>query len=392
MSKGKIVGALLLFLLPLIAWVGVAQAQSFRSGVNATVPQGERVDSSLWASGRNIDIAGEVNGDVFCAGMHVSVSGTVKGDVICAAQTINITGTVEGDVRLAAQTVTIGGDVRQNASLASQTFTLAGDGRVGQDLSAAANDVIINGAVGRDVAMAGATLSINSQIGRNVKAESPDVVLQENARVGGNLSYTSKQDAEIRDGAQVTGSTNRSEPEQKPESDTVLVSGVGVMLYVIASLMILSLALILLFPGAVREVTGYALAAPLRVFLYGLLAMFAVPAVLIILAVTILGIPLALLLLLVWLLILWLAGPTFSYYLGRLLLQSRSNNPFLAMVLGAFIVLVLFFIPILGWMLWLFAMIMGTGMLLTAFMRRAPRPDYRLDNEPAPKPSTRPKK
>lgn len=378
MSKRKILGVLLLFLAPLFLWVGLASAQTFRSGNSAIVHKDETVDSSLWASGRTIDVAGQVKGDVFCAGMHVTISGTVDGDVICAAQTITISGRVLGDVRLAAQTIDIGGSIERNASIAGQNFTLTGEGKIGNDLSAGVGDTTLHGEIGRDVAAAGSTLTITNKIGRNIQANVHDITLDQNANVGGNLSYTSTQDAEIADGATVAGSTNRSEPPKGAESDTVLVSGFGFMLYVIASLMVLSLALLFIFPGVLQQVTDQALANPLRVFITGFVAMFAVPAILVILAISLLGIPLALLLLGIWLLLLFLAGPFFSFYLGRLLLRGRSTNPFLAMALGAFIVLVLYFIPILGWMLWIFVMIMGTGMLLAELMRRTPRPQYEM--------------
>lgn len=377
MNKRKIIGVLLVLLAPIFLWAGIASAQTFKSGNTATVHKDEVVDSSLWASGRTIDIAGQVKGDVFCAGMHVTISGTVDGDVMCAAQTITISGTVNGDVRLAGQTVDIGGQVQRNATIASQSFTLTGEGKIGNDLSLGVNDATIHGDVNRDLTAGGADITIANRVGRNVKATVTNLDLTSKASVGGNLDYTSAQDADIADGAQVAGSTNRSEPPKRAESDTVLVSGLGVMLYVIASLMILSLALVFLFPGVLRQATDLALANPLRTFIFGFLAWFAVPVLVIVLMITILGIPLALLLLGIWMLLLFLAGPFFSFYIGRLLLRN-TRNPFLMMAVGSLLVLVLYFIPIIGWLLWFVVMIMGTGMLLQEIMRRTPRPQYEV--------------
>src|SRR5687767_8290621 len=86
---------------------GLTSAHSFRSGENVTVNQSQKIDETLFAYGRTIDISTEVQGDIICAGQTINISATVHGDIICAGQTVNITGQVNGDVRLAAQTITL---------------------------------------------------------------------------------------------------------------------------------------------------------------------------------------------------------------------------------------------------------------------------------------------
>ncbi len=371
-------GALPLFLLPIFLWVGLAGAQTFRSGDTATVSASETVNSSLFVSGRTVDIAGTVDGDVICAGMNISISGTVRGDVICAGQTVTVSGDVEGDVRLAGQSVTIGGQVSGNASVVTAAFLLESEGSVGQDLSAAGSDLVLNGEVGRDVSLAGATATINNQIGRNVNASVENIRLHGQADIGGGLYYTSSREAQVAQGAAVAGETKRTQPAQKKGTfETPLVTGMSFALYIIAALMILSLALVLLFPAAIHATTSIALAKPLKVLLTGFIAGLAVPVLIAVLMITVLGIPLALLLLGVWLLVLFLSGPVFSYYIGRLLL-SDQRNPFLIMALGSLVVLVLLFVPILGFLVWLAAIWMGSGMLLLELMRRTPRPQYEV--------------
>ena len=380
MRRGKLLGAMLLFLLPIFAWASLANAQTFRTGDTATVAAEETVNSSLYASGRTVDIAGTVDGDVFCAGMNVSVSGTVRGDIICVGQTVTVSGNVEGDVRLAGQTVTLGGTVDGNASVATSSFSLEGRASIGGDLSAAGSDLVLNGTVGRDAALAGATATLNNEIGRNVNASVETLVLHGQADVGGGLYYTSANEARMDQGAQVAGETRRTEPEQaKGTFEAPFVTSVGFVLYLIAALMILSLALVLLFPAPVHAASEIALASPLRVLLTGFIAGLAAPVVIVILMITVLGFPLALLLLLIWLVVVFLAGPIFSYYVGRLLLRAQTN-PFLIMALGSLVVLILLFIPILGLFVWLAATWMGTGMLLIEFMRRAPRPEYAVSS------------
>ena len=70
--------------------VSVVEAQSFQSDNDVTVAKSKFVSSTLWASWKNIDIAGTVKGDVFCVGQNVTINGTVEGDAISASQIVTI--------------------------------------------------------------------------------------------------------------------------------------------------------------------------------------------------------------------------------------------------------------------------------------------------------------
>ena len=365
-------------LFTLVVGVGVAGAQSFRSGDNVTVIKGQVVDTSLWASGRNIDIAGTVNGDIFCAGQNVTISGTVNGDVICAAQTIRIAGTVNGDVRLAGQTVTISGSVSNNSSVAAQIFSLEEAGSVAGDTSVAATDINLSGTIGRDAALTAQSVAISSSVGREVKAITEHLRLGSKAQVGGDLSYTSANKADVAKGASIAGTTNRYQPKATANHrDRLFGFSLLAALYTIISLLIVALALVLLLPQLFQSVSSVAIAAPVKALLVGVVAVFVFPIVFVALLLTVFGIPLALLFMLIWLLILAFSGLFFSYYVGRLVLKNQPN-PIIIMLVGALIVLIIHVIPILGLIVVAVAIWMGSGMALVSLKRHYVRPRYVL--------------
>lgn len=299
--------------------------------------------------------------------------------MICGGQNVTVSGEVEGDVRLAGQSVTIGGQIGGSASVAASVFSLESRAQVSRDLSVASGDISLQGEVGRDAALAGASAVLGNQIGRNVNASVENLRLSSQADIGGGLYYTSSRDAEVAEGAQVAGETRRTQPAQTKRSfESPFKASASFALYVIASLLILSLALVLLFPRLIHTVTNQAVAQPLKVLLVGFVASLAVPVLVVVLMITVLGIPLALLVLGVWLLVLFLAGPVFSYYVGRLLL-SGHRTALLVMALGAFVVLLLLFVPVIGFLVWLAAMWMGAGMILLEAMKLTPRPHYEIE-------------
>lgn len=358
-------------------------AQSFKSGDKVNVGTGEVLDSMLWASGRTVDIAGEVNGDVFCLAQTVTISGTVHGDVLCAAQHIVISGTVNGDVRVVGQSVTIGAVGIRNLSVGSQDFVQEAKSTVANDASIAADHITLNGSIGRDAAIAGSDVTLAGSIGRNVESTVTNLTLGSNATVGGNLDYTSKNNAKIASGAVVDGETTKSSPKSKPKTGSVISTigfSLGFALYALIAGLIVSLILVMLFPQAIHATTSQAIRSPWKVLLVGLIAAIVVPALIVLCLITIVAIPLGLLLLGFWLLINALAGILSAYWLGRVLMKNQ-RNPILIMLVGSLLLIVLYFIPVIGIIAVLLAVLMGVGMQLLELKQRWPMPNYKLPSK-----------
>ena len=359
-------------------FVGVTSAHSFRTGDNVTIAQGEKINDSLFVSGRNIDINTNVVGDIFCVGQTITISGNVEGDVICAGQTVRVSGKVDGDVRLAGQTVSISADVGGNATVAGQTFTLDSEGSIARDLSLGSQDSAVNGTVGRDLAVGSTNVVVGGSIGRDIKGAVTNIRLASSANIGGNIDYTSANDIQRDSGADVGGKVTRSDPPEKagePKRGAIFGFGAGWFLYWLLAMLLVSMVLALLFPRMFMRLSDRAIPTPWKPLLTGLLAGIVVPIVIVILFMSVIGIPLGLILGLAWFLLLMLSGPVTAFYIGRMVLRN-SNNILLFMLVGSVILLVLYFIPIIGFLALLFALWTGTGMVLLESFDRTPRPVY----------------
>jgi cytoskeletal protein CcmA (bactofilin family) len=380
MGRWKIFSAILLVcLLVILGWVRIAKAQSFHSGNTVSLTQKQTIDDTVFAAGRTVDINSTINGDIFCAGQNITIAGTINGDVICAGQTINVSGTVNGDVRLAGQTVTLNAKVSGNATIASQTFTLDPGGSVARDLTLGTTTSTLNGSIGRDVIFGGGNLVVASTVGRNIKASVNELTLASNAKVNGDVNYTSTNDLKKDSGAVVAGSATRTAPTKKSAGRKLSLIGFSIFFFIywLLALLATGIVLVLLFPRAVHAVSNRAWPAPWWALLTGFIASFAVPIVLTLLAATIIGLPLAIIGGLLWVVALILSGPMFSYYIGRLVLRD-SRNVLLIMLVGSLILVVLDFIPILGFFVFLAAVWIGTGMLLLEVFHLFSRPVYNL--------------
>lgn len=360
-----------------LAVVAVEHAQSFQ----ATLSKADTINSTLYSSGKTIDIAGTVNGDVFCAGQTVTVSGTVHGDVICAGQTVDISGTVDGDIRAAGQTVTVSGTVSRNLTVAAQTFQYNNGAEVKGDATITAADSTLAGSIGRDVVIGGSTVSLKGTVGRNVRASAEKLSASNGAVVSGNLEYTSSKGADIATGATVAGKVTHHVPEQHKEKrhdGSIFGFGFVWFLYVLIASLLIAMALVLLAPGVLHRTAQQATDHLGKTMLVGLVAGVVVPIVIISLMVSIVGIPLALLALLTWMLIFFISGPVAGYYLGSMVL-SKSHNPVVIMALGGTLLVVLYFIPFIGFLAIILASLIGTGAILLELKRRYHRPVYHVE-------------
>lgn len=377
MKKMRIAAVVLLgFLFGSIVMGGVAGAHTFRGGNDTNVGRDEVIDGSLFIAGSNVNVDGEVFGDVFCAGQTITVSGKIHGDVLCAGQTVRINGDVTGDVRAAGQTVSVSSIVDGNATVAGQTFTLESSGSVGGDITIGSTDALLNGTIGRDLAVGGNKVVVTSNVGRNIKGSLEKLELTDTAVINGDIEFTSPRDLERAAEATVLGSITRTAPESTT-SKRGAVFGFSLLwfLYWFLAMLVVALALALLFPGVLHDTTQQAMQRPWKPLLVGAVASIAIPVFLVLLLFSIIGIPLAIVLGLIWVAIAIVSGPFSGYYIGRQLLVN-SRNALAIMFIGAGLLITIYFIPIIGFIALLVSFWIGAGMILLELLRRTPRPAY----------------
>lgn len=373
----------LLVLGSIIFSAGTGLAQSFRSGDNITVAKNETVNSALFAGGRNIDIAGTVNGDVYCGGMNVTISGNIKGDVFCAAQTLRVSGDIKGSVKLAGQSVILSSPNVDKVGIAGQTVTIDRETEISQDAMLAGQDLSLNGVIGRDLAVAGQNVTIGNLVKRNVTGSVERLTLTSDAQVDGNIEYTSNNELVEQQGASVQGTITKQQPKES-QKEMMPFKPIGI-LYVFFAMLIISLVLVLLFPRLFNKTNERISILPGKTALIGVAGIFLSPIVIGLLAATIVGIPLAILMFLAWIIVLFLSGPTLAYTIGKKVWKS-ATSPMLIMLVGSLLLVVLYVIPIIGFFAVLTAGILGTGAILSEMFNLAePQAKIKKTKSPAKK-------
>lgn len=357
-----------------------ASAFEVKTDNSVFVAKDETVAGTLYAAGNTVTVDGTVTGDVICGAQTVNINGRVEGDVICGAQTININGYVGGSIRVAGNSININGTVARGvqalgasivlgteASVGSDMFIAgaAGDirGNIAGDLHGVAETVIIAGQIDKDV-----KLRLSNRIkseARGVKFREPDpLIITDEAVIGGNVYYTSGIKGKISETAVIGGETGHSSPKKTSKKNFAVLSGWKKLISIFSAL-IIGLVLISLWRKQIKQLTDKMLNDAGVSIGWGVVVMFITPILALLLIITIIGIPLAMIVICLWLIALYISKILVGILIGRSLVEkfwkSKKDSLIWAMVVGVVVSWLIFSIPIIGWLLCLVAMWWGLG-------------------------------
>jgi cytoskeletal protein CcmA (bactofilin family) len=363
------VGALTLAIIPVLAWAGLAHAQHF----STTTDEKQVIHSSLYSSGKDIDIKGTIEGDVYCMGQTVTIDANVQGDIICAGQNITVNGKVDGDVRLAGQSVSVNAAITRSATVAAMTFSLDAGATVGRDVTATGDTLNIKGKIGRDVVASGNATTLNGVVARNAKLTSQKVQLKSDAKVQGGLYYSSPVNADIAKGATVTGVTTHEAAKKGTNKNWAKNFNAFVFIFALAGLTLVAMTIVLFFPRFAVKTSGIITKSFGKALLVGVAASFLLPAICVGLLFTMIGIPLAVFVVMAALFAGMLSGPIVGLYVGRLIIKDEKNLV-LAVFIGSLITITAYFIPVLGILVAVVAFWLGLGAQLLALREYTGKP------------------
>lgn len=180
--------SLSLLLLLVLAQPDIALAIDFRGDQDTHVVAGETVAETLVCTGDVVTIDGTVDGDLVVGAERVTVRGTVTGNLFVFGGEVEIDGVVEGTVLVVAERARLGGHVEGSVVLAGKRLTIAEGARISRDVAIFGDGATVEGVAARDLAFAGEWIEVRGEIGRDLHVLAADrVTLLDSARIGRDL-------------------------------------------------------------------------------------------------------------------------------------------------------------------------------------------------------------
>ncbi|MGN6032774.1 MAG: bactofilin family protein, partial [Thermomicrobiales bacterium] len=211
-SRMGLVAFAIILVLATIAAPFASLASTSRAGDSVTVASTETIDGDLNAAGRTVRIDGTVEGDANVAAVEVHIAGRVDRSAAIAAVRGDISGTVGGSLRIASGNLEITGTIEGSLIVAAGSVTIPSQARIQGDVLIYGGQVDIRGRVGGNVRVNAGNVTLGGEIGGNVEGTMSQLDLLDTARIGGTLSYTSQQAADVAPNAVVTGTTTHDTP------------------------------------------------------------------------------------------------------------------------------------------------------------------------------------
>ncbi|MFH2057197.1 MAG: polymer-forming cytoskeletal protein [bacterium] len=372
--KNTILKSLLVFLM--LTAVS-AQAYDFRAEDDIYLTG--NFDEDLLLFGTSVSFDGFVRGDILTATRTLTFDGEIDGNLCAAGERLTVNGDVRRSIRCAGQYVTINSVVEGDVIVFGQQILLSNQATVMRDCALFGADLTIDGTIESDCDLHGGVVTISGRIMGDVDISGGQIILTPQAVIEGDLNYESHEKARISPEAQILGDTKWKRTRDKSGTEVSFPatpppqSWLWGFLFLCGSLLI-GVLIIVFKHDMVERITSDMKKNGLLHFLMGLLVVLLMPVLILLIAITVIGLPVAAAGMTVYFLLFILAKIVVGIWLGRLLLEAMSHGKKVSLgwslVLGMLLLFLLFKIPVLGWVIYLLAWVMGAGALTMCFFRR----------------------
>jgi hypothetical protein len=372
-----------------------APLYAFTTEGGETVSLTEDIEDDLYISGANVVITGDTDSDIICVGGRLQFDGDIGGDLMAAGGYITVNGNLGDDARIAGGIITINDGVGDDLIVVGGSITLSNSAKVEGDLVVSGGTININGEVVGKVIASGGEIDIDGKIGGDVIISDVSFLsVSEDSEIGGDLSYSSTQDATIKisKNAEISGEVKYTEVEE-PEAVSEIDISKGVSAGIFGatyfgskaisflSLFVLGIILILAIPAVFNKFNKRMNSALGMCVGAGAITLFGVPVgiislfiIAVFLFITVIGAGLGLLviltnfiLIILYAVLIYASTVFLSYFIGeKILSRTRLNlNKYgwkvLAYLIGLAIMVVAFSIPFAGWVFKLTGILFGLG-------------------------------
>jgi cytoskeletal protein CcmA (bactofilin family) len=271
---------------------------------------------------------------------------------------------VGDDARLAGLTVRVDGDIAGNLLALGQSLQLGPKSRVRREAILSGSEVLVTGSLEQSLKILSRSATLGGHVQGNVRIIAEDIVVLKDARIDGDLVYTSSKELFLDDQVQLGGRLIRQELPQLA-LEISLTRFIWLQVYFFLAALLTGLPLIGLFPvftaravRAVRQMT-------VRSGLVGLVCLWMIPAAAYFALWSVIGVPLGLLLLAGFLFMAYTSKIYVAIALGSLILRRQGPQSFpwilLVLLAGLLPLYVLTSLPYVGNIVWLGVLFVGSG-------------------------------
>jgi len=340
-----------------------------------TITRTGTINEDTYLAGERLKIDATINGDLVIAAGDINVSGEISGDLMAAGGEVSIIATLADDLRAAGGDILLCSKIEGDAVLAGGDIDICKDNIIRNRLWIAGGDLTIDGVVEQEVKVRAGNVRLAGTFLTNLDIVANSIEVLKGTKIGGDLNYKSPNPAKIHDGAVITGKVNHtigkswwSDEGADLSTKDMFKLGFGFFFVFILGTLLTAFVLSKLLPDAYSNSNTIIRTKFLPSIAVGLLVTLITPLVLMLLMMTAVGIPLAWIGLLIYLLILVMGSFASLLFIANTLFRKLKPNQTLSLawqLLSIFaailLLLIVGFIPLIGGVVLFLVYLTGIG-------------------------------
>jgi hypothetical protein len=343
---------------------------------------------NVYSVGVSVRPSAAVDGDFVAAGGSVVIDQPVKGDLTLAGGSVSVRAPVGDDLRVAGGDVTIESTVTGELFAAGGNIALGKDSRIAKAATLYAGNVTADGRIDGPLKVEAQKVTLNGEVNGDAILYAEEIELGSMARIVGTLHYSQYADLKKSEGATVNGAITREQPEitvRKGNSATrewhrgmqstnmMWVSSI----FTFAALLACAAVLLLVFPRFLDQASSTVQTSPLQAAALGFSSLLLVPMLAVMLFITILGIPLGIVVLMLFpalLLLGYVVGVQFIARRGEIVILKNRSSSFATSIgffaLALLLIMLIARLPFMGSSILIVITIIGTGACILELNQR----------------------
>jgi|694.fasta_scaffold46160_4 hypothetical protein len=358
----------------------------------------EKIEGDAYLAGQTIRIQEKIEGDAIIAGGVIDMDSNISQDAIIIGDKITINQEIGDDIRVAGNIVIIKGNVKGDVVAFAETLiidkdaTISGsvlafvskfqlDGKVNENINIVSTDSSITGTVLRDTNIRTANFNLEGTLaGKTEFVAEQNVKISESAKFKNtvNYGYTKELDLKPNLAEGVTAKLDSDLLQEKTTRQDIMKNMFsGMLVFRILSAALVILIIYILLGKFISKATKNLENSKdfRKAFLYGILLFFLPISIIILLFVSLIGIPLALFVTFAYLSLIFFSQSITSLIIAQWLnhkydLKQPRIQIFLV-ALGIYILIYLLkFIPIIGVAIGLILTYIAFGALIIEYRKK----------------------
>ncbi len=317
---------------------------------------------------------------LFAAGASIDVESKDIAEIVAAGGDVDLADVATNRIIAAGGDVTIGGTITKSLIAAGGNVAVREGTKIGGDAILAGGNVEFAGDMDGELAASGGSITVGGRIGGDATLRAREITLRPGTTIGGNLSYSSRGELKIPEGVQIAGTVTRMGEAESWNVDVsfgkIIAGFLMALIGAIIALFIFSGVVLALFSRQIEKAAHVVSDQPLQSLGLGVLLTVALPVSVLILVITIIGIPLGLFTLATGGILAGLGIVVAAYWTGMTMRRAVAHDeakPHFAVLLGwTLLGLVTFclvgLMPFVGNLAQIVALMTGFGALVLSFM------------------------